>query len=49
MKCTLERMGEIVANAKLRNHTHIRMVPSENRVYTGHKIPNGWQWIGVEL
>jgi len=46
MKCTIERMEKIVANAKVLNHTHIKLI--EKRMYTGYKIPDGWNWIGVK-
>ena len=48
MRCTIERMEEIIAKARLKKHTHVRVVSSDNFIYTGFKFQDGWAWTGAK-
>lgn len=45
MEKEISELESVIANAKLVNHTHLRFDPSENVIYSGHEVPNGWKWI----
>lgn len=49
MKIEIEKMKKIIYNAKLSKHTHIKINPFEDEIFSGYESKNGWIWIGIDI
>jgi len=49
MKYKIEDIEKVIANAKLLNHTHIKLNPFEKEIYSGFRVKDGWMWFEMEI